>query len=82
MLAQKFELVNSELRGQVDPDNATVVIEPTDRTRGFGVAMELAEAISFARMVLEMAGQLNDDYDTFVGRQLDAIDEDAYFGRL
>ena len=44
--------------------------------------MELAEAISFAHMVLNMASQLSEDYDTFLGRQLDAIDEDAYFGRL
>ena len=82
MLAQRVELVNSEANVKID--DATVIIEPADRARGFGVALELAEAIQLAKMILEMEAYLQETetYDEFLGRQLDAIDEDAYYGRL
>lgn len=63
MLAQNVQLVNSELKAKIDPDNNTVVIEPNDRIRGFGVAMELAEAIQFAKLLLEMEAHLQAEFD-------------------
>ena len=63
MLAQNVQLVNSELKAKIDPDNNTVVIEPNDRVRGFGVAMELAEAIQFAKLLLEMEAHLQAEFD-------------------
>lgn len=63
MLAKKVHLVNSEVKAKIDPDNNTVVIEPNDRIRGFGVALELAEAIQFAKMILEMEAHLQAEFD-------------------
>lgn len=63
MLAQRIEMRNSELKAKIDPDNNTVVIEPNDRIRGFGVAMELAEAIQFAKLVLQMEAHLQAEFD-------------------
>lgn len=40
-----------------------MVIEPNDRIRGFGVAMELAEAIQFAKLLLEMEAHLQAEFD-------------------
>lgn len=82
MVAKTAEFVNSEVKAKID--NATVIIEPADRLRGFGVAMELAEAIQLAKMILEMEEYLEEPetYDEFLGRQLDAIDPDAYYGRI
>jgi hypothetical protein len=63
MLALKVQLVNSEVSAKIDPDANTVTIEPNDRIRGFGVAMELAEAIQFAKMILEMEAHLQAEFD-------------------
>lgn len=63
MLSQKITFVNSELKAKIDPDANVVTIEPTDRIRGFGVAMELAEAIQFAKLVLEMEAHLQAEFD-------------------
>jgi len=63
MLAQRIDFVNSELKAKIDPDNNTVVIEPNDCIRGFGVAMELAEAIQFAKLILEMEAHLQAEFD-------------------
>lgn len=63
MLAQRIEMRNSELKAKIDPDANVVTIEPTDRIRGFGVAMELAEAIQFAKLVLQMEAHLQAEFD-------------------
>lgn len=63
MLAQRIDFVNSELKAKIDPDANTVTIEPNDRIRGFGVAMELAEAIQFAQLVLQMEAHLQAEFD-------------------
>lgn len=63
MISKKIVLVNSELKAKIDPDNNTVVIEPNDWVRGFGVAMELAEAIQFAKLILEMEAHLQAEFD-------------------
>lgn len=63
MLSQKITLVNSELKAKIDPDANVVTIEPNDRASGFGVAMELAEAIQFAKLVLEMEAHLQAEFD-------------------
>lgn len=78
MLAKKVHLVNSEVKAKIDPDNNTVVIEPNDRIRRFGVALELAEAIQFARMILEMEAHLQAEFDErFVEqREMDDVGRD------
>lgn len=48
MLAQRIALVNSEVNAKIDPDANVVTLEPNDRVRGFGVAIELAEAIQLS----------------------------------
>ena len=63
MLSQKITFVNSELKAKIDPDANVVTIEPNDRIRGFGVAMELAEAIQFAKLLLEMEAHLQAEFD-------------------
>lgn len=63
MLSQKIQLVNSEANAKIDPDNSTVIIEPADRIRGLGVALELSEAIQFAKLILEMEAHLQAELD-------------------
>lgn len=63
MISKKIVLVNSECNARIDPDANTVIIEPTDRVRGLGVALELAEAIQFAKMILEMDAHLQAEFD-------------------
>lgn len=63
MLAQRIALVNSEVNAKIDPDANVVTLEPNDRVRGFGVAIELAEAIQFAKMILEMEAHLQAEFD-------------------
>lgn len=63
MLAQRVELRNSEVNAKIDPDNNTVIIEPTSRIRGLGVALELSEAIQFAKLILEMEAHLQAELD-------------------
>ena len=63
MLSQKITFVNSELKAKIDPDANTVTLEPNDRVRGFGVAIELAEAIQFAKLILEMEAHLQAEFD-------------------
>ncbi len=63
MLAQRIEMRNSELKAKIDPDANTVTIETNDRVRGFGVAMELAEAIQFAKLILQMEAHLQAEFD-------------------
>jgi hypothetical protein len=63
MVAQKMQLRNSEVNATVDTDNNTVTIEPNDRVRGFGVALELAEAIEFAKLILATEAALQAEFD-------------------
>lgn len=63
MLAQKLQLVNSEVSATIDTDSNTVLIAPNDRVRGFGVALELAEAIEFAKLILATEAALQAEYD-------------------
>lgn len=63
MVSQKIEFCNSEVSATVDTDNNTVTIEPNDRVKGFGVALELAEAIEFAKMILATEAALQAEYD-------------------
>lgn len=63
MMLQNVQLVNSECKAKIDPDNNTVIIEPADRVRGLGVALELSEAIQFAKLILEMEAHLQAEMD-------------------
>lgn len=63
MLAQRVELRNSEVNARIDPDANTVIIEPADHIHGLGVALELAEAIQFAKLILEMEAHLQAELD-------------------
>ena len=78
MLSQKITFVNSELKAKIDPDANVVTIEPNDRIRGFGVAMELAEAIQFAKLVLQMEAHLQAEFDERFAeyKECDDIDRD------
>lgn len=63
MVARKIEFCNSEVNATVDTDNNTVLITPNDRVRGFGVALELAEAIEFAKMIVAIDAALQAESD-------------------
>lgn len=49
----------SEVKATIS--DSGVIVEPADSRRGFGVAMTLAEAISFAKLVLELEAMLADE---------------------
>jgi len=68
MLAKKIEYVKSE----------SVVVEPVDRIRGFGVAFDLAEAVAFAEAVLTARDELQSEYDEMYAecREADDIGRD------
>lgn len=63
MVHQKVTFVNSEVNARIDPDANTVIIEPANRIRGLGVALELSEAIQFAKLILEMEAHLQAELD-------------------
>ncbi len=63
MLAKRVDLYKSEVNAKIDPDNNTVIIEPADRIRGLGVALELSEAIQFAKIILAMEAHLQAELD-------------------
>lgn len=49
----------SEVKATIS--DAGVILEPSDRSRGFGVAMALDEAITFAKMILELEAMLAEE---------------------
>ena len=58
MVPQKFQLVDSKCHGKIDMDYRQLLVMPNDRVQGFGVAIELNEAIELAKMIMEVAAHL------------------------
>lgn len=59
MGTRTVDMQDSGLNAKIDESG--VLVEPKNRAQGFGVAMTLEEAISFAKMVLELEAMLSAD---------------------